>query len=274
MISIKKNNKGELEKATGVRTKKSSLYVPQQTIPFKISRSKFSDFLNCKRCFYLDRVKGLREPSMPGWSLNIAVDDLLKKEFDHYRNIKKPHPIMVKYNLNFVPFAHENLDQWRNSLSGGIAYHDQKTNLIIQGGVDDVWLNLDTQELVVVDYKAQSKNKEVSSNQYLSDPYHAGYKQQMDIYVFILKKMGFAVSAKTYFYVCNANKNKENFNATLSFDVSLVEYETNINWIDDKITEMKDILDLDEVPELNLYCENCAYLEQGDRLGNSLPRLI
>ena len=274
MISIKKNNKGELEKATGIRTKKSSLYVPQQTIPFKISRSKFSDFLNCKRCFYLDRVKGLREPSIPGWSLNIAVDDLLKKEFDHYRNIKKPHPIMVKYNLNFVPFAHENLDQWRNSLSGGIAYHDQKTNLIIQGGVDDVWLNLDTQELVVVDYKAQSKNKEVSSNQYLSDPYHAGYKQQMDIYVFILKKMGFAVSAKTYFYVCNANKNKEDFNAILSFDVSLVEYETNINWIDDKITEMKDILDLDEVPELNLYCENCAYLEQGDRLGNSLPRLI
>ena len=181
---------------------------------------------------------------------------------------------MVKYNLNFVPFAHENLDQWRNSLSGGIAYHDQKTNLIIQGGVDDVWLNLDTQELIVVDYKAQSKNKEVSPSQYLSDPYHAGYKQQMDIYVFILKKMGFAVSAKTYFYVCNANKNKENFNATLSFDVSLVEYETNINWIDDKITEMKDILDLDEVPELNLYCENCAYLEQGDRLGNSLPRLI
>ena len=77
--------------------------------------------------------------------------------------------------------------------------------MIIQGGVDDVWLNLDTQELIVVDYKAQSKNKEVSSNQYLSDPYHAGYKQQMDIYVFILKKMGFAVSAKTYFYVCNAN---------------------------------------------------------------------
>ena len=157
MISIKKNNKGELEKATGVRTKKSSLYVPQQTIPFKISRSKFSDFLNCKRCFYLDRVKGLREPSMPGWSLNIAVDDLLKKEFDYYRNIKKPHPIMVKYNLNFVPFAHQDLDHWRNSLSGGISYHDQKTNLIIQGGVDDVWLNLDTQELVVVDYKAQSK---------------------------------------------------------------------------------------------------------------------
>jgi hypothetical protein len=29
--------------------------------------------------FYLDRVKGLKEPSMPGWALNIAVDELIKK---------------------------------------------------------------------------------------------------------------------------------------------------------------------------------------------------
>ena len=28
--------------------------------PFRLSRSKFSDFLTCKRCFYLDQVKGLK----------------------------------------------------------------------------------------------------------------------------------------------------------------------------------------------------------------------
>ena len=47
---------------------------------FKISRSKFSDFIDCPRCFYLDRVKGLESPSVPGWSLNVAVDELLKKD--------------------------------------------------------------------------------------------------------------------------------------------------------------------------------------------------
>ena len=33
----------------------------------------------------------------------------LKKEFDTYRKDQKPHPIMVKHNLNFVPYQHKNL---------------------------------------------------------------------------------------------------------------------------------------------------------------------
>ena len=77
------------------RTRKSSIYDKSLNTPFKISRSKFFNFLNCKRCFYLDRVKGLKEPSMPGWALNIAVDELLKKEFDIYRKKQKPHPLDV-----------------------------------------------------------------------------------------------------------------------------------------------------------------------------------
>ena len=93
MVSIKKNNKGELKEATGLRTRKTSIYTPGQNETFKISRSKFSTFMDCKRCFYLDRVKGLQEPSMPGWALNTSVDALLKKEFDYYRERKEPHPI-------------------------------------------------------------------------------------------------------------------------------------------------------------------------------------
>ena len=34
---------------------------------------------------------------MPGWALNVTVDELLKKEFDLYRKEQKPHPIMVKH---------------------------------------------------------------------------------------------------------------------------------------------------------------------------------
>jgi hypothetical protein len=41
---------------------------------------------------------------MPGWALNSAVDDLLKKEFDKHREAETPHPIMKEYNLNFIPF--------------------------------------------------------------------------------------------------------------------------------------------------------------------------
>ena len=96
-----------MKDAVSFRTRKSSIYDKKSNAPFKISRSKFFNFLSCKRCFYLDRVKGLKEPSMPGWALNVAVDELLKKEFDLYREEQKPHPIMVKHNLNFVPYKHK-----------------------------------------------------------------------------------------------------------------------------------------------------------------------
>ena len=72
MVSFKKDNRGELKEATGLRTRKTSIYAPGQNETFKISRSKFFNFIDCKRCFYLDRVKGLKEPSMPGWALNTS----------------------------------------------------------------------------------------------------------------------------------------------------------------------------------------------------------
>ena len=125
-----------MKEATSFRVRKSSFYDKASNTPFKISRSKFFNFLSCKRCFYLDRVIGLKEPSMPGWALNIAVDELLKKEFDIYRKEQRPHPAMVKNNLNFIPYKHKDLDIWRNSLKGGISYLDEKTNLIIHGGID------------------------------------------------------------------------------------------------------------------------------------------
>ena len=266
MASLKKNSKGELTIAKGIRSRKSSIYSPGQNEVFKISRSKFSNFVDCKRCFYLDRVKGLQSPSMPGWSLNTTVDELLKKEFDFYRDKKEPHPIFKKYNLNFIPYQHKDIDLWRESLKGGISYHDKDTNLILHGGVDDIWYDLDTKKLVVTDYKAQSTKYDVEKKSYLENQYHQGYKMQMDIYVHILRKMGFEVSDMTYFMVCNGVKTRDSFNAKMDFDITLVDYETNTNWIEDKITEMKETLESKEIPKRNPYCENCAYLEQGAKL--------
>ena len=74
-----------MKEVSSFRVRKTSLYDKKSNQPFKISRSKFSNFLSCKRCFYLDGVIGLKEPSMPGWALNSAVDELLKKEFNFYR---------------------------------------------------------------------------------------------------------------------------------------------------------------------------------------------
>ena len=252
-----------MKEATSFRVRKSSFYDKKSNTPFKISRSKFSNFLSCRRCFYLDRVIGLKEPSMPGWALNIAVDELLKKEFDLYRKKQKPHPIMIEHKLNFVPYQHKDLDLWRNSLKGGISYLDEKTNLILHGGIDDVWFDLDKKKLIVVDYKAQSSNYPVTIKSYLSGEWRLSYKLQMDIYVHILRKMNFIVSDTSYFYVCNGEKTNNKFEDKIDFKTTLVPYTVNTSWIEEKLYEMKEVLNLNAPPTIDLSCEKCAYLKGG-----------
>jgi len=246
-----------------LRSRKGTIYQKGTNEIFKISRSKFSNFLDCARCFYLERVKGLKDPGMPGWALNSAVDELLKKEFDYYRNIQKPHPFIIKNKLNFIPFKHDKIDYWRDALRGGISFIDADTNLEVHGGVDDIWLNPDTNELIVVDYKAQSKNETVETKAYLENEYHQSYKTQMDIYVYILREMKFKVSDMAYFFVCNGLKTPEKFDAVLHFDLTLVPYKTNTTWIKNKLIEMKKTLESKDVPEINKSCEKCMFLEAG-----------
>jgi len=200
---------------------------------------------------------------MPGWALNIAVDELLKKEFDLYRKKQKPHPIMIEHKLNFVPYQHKDLDLWRNSLKGGISYLDEKTNLILHGGIDDVWFDLDKKKLIVVDYKAQSSNYPVTIKSYLSGEWRLSYKLQMDIYVHILRKMNFIVSDTSYFYVCNGEKTNNKFEDKIDFKTTLVPYTVNTSWIEEKLYEMKEVLNLDAPPTIDLSCEKCAYLKGG-----------
>ena len=200
---------------------------------------------------------------MPGWALNIAVDELLKKEFDQYRKEQKPHPIMLKYNLNFVPYKHKDLDIWRNSLKGGISYLDNKTNLIIHGGIDDIWFDLKEKKLVVVDYKAQSSTNQITISSYLNSEWHLSYKLQMDIYVHILRKMNFKVSNLSYFYVCNGVKNNNKFDNKINFTTTLIPYRVDTSWIENKLSEMKDVLNSEKVPEIDKSCEKCAYLKGG-----------
>ena len=263
MIDLKRNSKKELVTATGVRSRQSSIYTPNQEEDFKISRSKFSDFLTCQRCFYLDRVKGLDAPGTPGWSLNETTDLLYKKEFDRCREKQIPHRLFERNGLeNVVPFKHDDIDKWRDSLRGGLSIRFKNTNIILSGGIDDVWQNLKTKEIIVVDYKSQASNYEVEQNSYLNSPYHTGYKIQMDFYAYLLNNMGFEVYQVAYFLVCNARRNKKDFSKIMLFDEYLIPYEWNIDWIEGKLEEMIALINQNEIPNSNQSCKNCAYAEQ------------
>ena len=263
MISLKRNTKGALVDATGLRSRESSIYRPNQTESFRISRSKFNDFLSCKRCFYLDRVRGIVSPGTPGWTLNQLTDDLLKKEFDLCRARGTTHRILTEAGLGHItPYTHPDLDLWRDSLRHGLEAKIENSSLVLHGGVDDVWFDRHTEALIVVDFKSQASSFPVTTEHYLAGVYHQGYKIQLDVYAYLLNKMGFSVSPIGYFYVCNADRSAPSFEGTMVFAETLVPYEWNIEWIDSALREMVNTLNSDEVPEARASCENCAYARQ------------
>lgn len=219
----------------------------------KLSRSKIDLFLQCPRCFYLDRKLGISRPSMPGFSLNNAVDILLKKEFDLLRKERKPHKLMEQFGIKAIPFEHPDLDTWRENFKGKQYLHES-TNFLITGAIDDIWIN-PQEELLIVDYKATSTEKEIS----LDDQYKQGYKKQMEIYQWIFRQSGFKVSDTGYFVFANAGKNRLKFDAKLEFTLSIISYKGDSSWVEPVIIKIKKCLDSNDVPHQSTGCEYCQF---------------
>jgi len=240
-----------------MQKRKANLYSPDSKEPFNVSRSKIDFFLECAQCFYLDRKFGITRPDMPGWSLNSAVDHLLKNEFDLLREKKQPHALMARYGINAVPFSHPDLAIWRDDHNKriGASFLHHKTNLNICGIVDDIWQHNQTKQLHIVDYKSTSTDYPIS----LDSEYKAGYKRQMEIYQWIFKKLGFDVSPIGYFFFANAQKNRPGFHGKLEFENSIIPYQGNDGWVEPTIVEIKKCLDSNNIPESGQNCQHCAY---------------
>ena len=52
----------------------------------------------------------------------------------------------------------------------------------------------------------------------------------------------------------------------MNFDEYLVPYEWNADWIENKIDAIVSLMNIDQIPEQNLSCKNCAYSEQYAKL--------
>ncbi|MGB3988543.1 MAG: PD-(D/E)XK nuclease family protein [Minisyncoccales bacterium] len=233
---------------------RSNKYEPGSSKPFRISRSKIDLFLNCPRCFYLDRRLGIGRPPGFPFSLNSAVDTLLKKEFDFHRAKESAHPLMDAYGVDAIPFSHEKMDEWRDALRRGISYLDESTNLLITGGIDDLWVN-PMGELIVVDYKATSKSGEVG----IDADWQISYKRQMEVYQWLFRKNGFNVSKTGYFVYCNGDADKEAFDAKLEFDIKLIPYDGDDSWVDKTIDDIYNCLESEVIPSADPECDYCLY---------------
>ncbi|HRH55402.1 MAG TPA: PD-(D/E)XK nuclease family protein [Candidatus Paceibacterota bacterium] len=224
---------------------------------WRLSRSKIEYFVECPRCFYVDNKLGTARPKYPEFTLNKAVDQLFKKEFDVHRANASAHPLMTEYGINAVPYQHKSMDTWRENFEG-VEYKDKETGFTISGAVDDVWVNPEG-ELIVVDYKATSKPGTIKT---LDDSsWNEQYRRQMGVYQWLLRKNGFTVSPTGYFVYANASADNEAFDGKLEFEVTVVPCEGETDWIDAVLPKIKEVLESEAIPASGETCEYCAYRE-------------
>ena len=222
----------------------------------KLSRTKIELFTNCPRCFWLDVVQGVKRPFGPPFTINNAVDYLMKQEFDVHRADGTPHPVMVANNIDAVPYQSEHMDKWRHNFTG-VQVKYEPTDFLLTGAVDDVWVDKKG-TLYVVDYKATGANQH---------QIYDSYRRQMEIYQWLLSQNGYDVSPTGYFVFAKVNKG-EGFghgHAMLPFDFFIESMVGDGTWIPATLARMRETIDSDTAPNASETCEYCAYRASAER---------
>jgi hypothetical protein len=221
----------------------------------QLSRTKIELFVDCPRCLWLDVARGIPRPSGPPFTLNNAVDALMKAEFDRYRDAGEPHPLFASVGLEAVPFRHAELGQWRTNFTG-IRWQDEATGWTLCGAVDDVW-QAPSGELIVADYKATSRTEMPTT-----ETLYASYRRQLDVYQFLLRRKGFTVSNRGWFVYTNGDGRAGQFGDKLCFTTALVPYDGNDSWVLDAFHRAVATVTQPTSPQASERCSYCAYVSR------------
>jgi hypothetical protein len=224
----------------------------------QLSRSKLDLFIECRRCFYEDVVRRNPRLSGPSFALNIAVDELFKREFDDYRMRHEPHPLFASVALDAVPLQDPRMDAWRTNFTG-VRWLDEQTGWTLCGAVDDVWLAADGR-VMVADYKATSKAGPITT-----ESLYPGYRRQMDIYQFLLAQQGLTVSDRAWFVYANGLKSEDGFHDVLRFRTTLLPYDGDRSWVLDAFRTAVGIVTGNAMPDPNADCEWCDFVIRRSR---------
>lgn len=233
--------------------------MPQKISTIKFSRSGLNLFLECPRCFWLDLHHKIKRPPGYPFTLSIAVDQLLKREFDTFREKGQLHPAFVKYGLKDAKLYNgENLAEWRNNFKG-VSFYDESLNAILYGAVDDI-IEFSDGSLAVVDYKS-SGAKEISI--------YEDYQRQMDVYNWILRQKGYETYPEAFFIFYQVQKEGETaFNSVLKFREEIRSVKVNTEWVGDAFEEAVKVARSEKPPKTHPgkdECDHCHYVEMASK---------
>ena len=165
---------------------------------YKLSPSAVNLFLECPRCFWLNKHGVWKRPQGIFPSLPSGMDRILKVHFDNFRDKGLLPPEICEdghcSGLKLFGETEEEkklLTLWQSNFKG-IQYEDGDGNHW-HGAVDNILKKGD--KLIVLDYKTRGFP--------LKEDTHEHYQFQMDTYNFLLRKNGWKTEDYTFllFYI-------------------------------------------------------------------------
>jgi CRISPR/Cas system-associated exonuclease Cas4 (RecB family) len=163
----------------------------------RLSPSALSLYLECPKCFWLQKINGIHRPSQV-FALQSNFDRILKPYFDKFRKEKKLPPELMGKVEGMLFDDQELLEKWRNALKPTLKYcHPQYENFSLAGGLDDCLVVsasnhlFDGRYYIPLDFKTTgSSSFEENSEKY--------YQHQLDIYNFLLEENGYKTKGIAY----------------------------------------------------------------------------
>lgn len=207
-----------------------------------LTPSKLSLLEECARCFWLECNKKLKRPQGLFSSLPNALDRMLKKRFDSFRQkgILPPELSAIKGAKLFDDW--QLLEKWRNNFRGLTVFDSEGNGL--KGAFDEV-LVIDSC-LVPLDFKSRGSPPKDSTIEL--------YRSKLNVYNLLLHGAGKTVKDYAYllFYFLVEEQNSIKFNA------QLVKVQTSIADAEKLLEKAVAILN-GLLPEHNPDCAFCRW---------------
>ncbi|MAI85304.1 MAG: hypothetical protein CMM91_10315 [Rickettsiales bacterium] len=238
----------------------TKLYIKNNLDFFEIKKSKLELFKECKKCFYLHLVKGIKRPYGPPLAINNILGKLIKEEINSYREKEICHPLMKDIDCNIIPAKHKFLKDWQNSFSGLYFKHNE-TKLMVRTTISDLWYNVKTKEYVPVDYKFTAKNQELSLHNI-----YPGYWRQLSLIKLLLEKIGIKISREGYIVYSNVDHSKKVFNSSLNFKSSVFSNTLQSIDLESNLQQIFNILQNDKIPSHSKSCKYCSFVQYSNEV--------
>lgn len=212
----------------------------------QLSPSSLNLFLECPKCFWLYKAKGIHRPEGPVSSLPNGMDLLIKKYFDKYRTSRKLPPEIEGKTEGKLFEDQKLLNNWRDWRNSNLRYEDKKLNAILRGGLDECFVLGNA--YIPVDYKTRGFDLKKDSEKY--------YQNQLDCYTFLLQANGFPHLSFGYLIFYIPKEIKEN--GVVKFSIKPKKVKTNPNEAKRIFEEAVRML-RGPVPKSHSECKFCSW---------------